>query len=432
MTAEMGMRQSVNGAAVKKSIGALSGLAVSLSLLSVVPLAKAQDLQQEMQQVNQTNAQNNQEWQQAYNQYVQNCESLGGHFADASDGHTWECLGMRKSQASDSDPGAAAGQMMQQMQSMYQQMAYQLGQKLGQWIFGNPQQKAEEAELEQQMQARALLERIRSTEARQQQLQNELSSLASQWVGSVPSENEEPFQDTSTNFFGEGGGGRTVYLTPLAGDTVARSVTTQADRLQVANCLSRLAAAPGRSPEDAKYLSQQAADAMDGMPVQVNVSGCQASASLPPPPPPAPTVDQVKLYSNLFEATNQDAEKAVALAKKIHQLQQDTAQEDQEIKKEQAVVSQLQSASSTSTEPAPAATNQAPQTAPSPSSDAMAEAEAALKQATEAKADNQKAIDQANSQMSALSQQLQQAQSCFSQAQSDPGKAASLMQSCGK
>lgn len=67
-----------------------------------------------------------------------------------------------------------------------------------------------------------------------------------------------------------------------------------------------------------------------------------------------------------------------------------------------------------------------------PQSNPLAEAEAALQQAEQAKTNDDQALFRAQNQMNDLSQKLKQSQSCFSQAQSGPTKAGALMQSCGQ
>lgn len=310
----------------------------------------------------------------------------------------------------------------------YQQLFSNLGAALRQKLDQEAEQAKEKEQLEQLREAQAEREALEARLRQQQKWQQELAELSAEWAGPKPAENEQPFQDMGTNFFGEGGGGRELSFAPLPDASLAKSFSTAADQLRIANCLMKLAAEPGRSAADAKFLNEQAAAAMSGQPVQVDTSGCQPSAPSALAQVQAAnaplTQDQVSLYMKLFDTTNQNEKKTVDLAEQINQLNQAIKKDQDEIQKQQQLVNQLQSAPPVTVAPVG--------TAPPQPSNALAEAEAALKQAQEAETNDEKAQADAQNQMNGLNQQLKQAQNCFNQAQSDPAKAGALMQSCAQ
>lgn len=378
------------------------------------------------------------EWEQSLQQFTSQCEAWGGHTTPEMDGQT-HCVGIRGEPDCDiawsglnagpngacklpppdsSSAGGSATNASNAIANEYlqldQQMAYQLGLKLHNWLFGNPQQEAKQQALQQRREALAEYQRIQAERAEQRKWRQELAEL--NWAGPKTLEDEQPFESSSNNY---SGGGRDVRKM----NSVARSFSNATNQLRIANCLLKMAAAPGRSPSDAKFLSNQAALAMNGQPVQVDTSSCQAYAPPPPPPPSAATLthDQATLLSQLVETTNQNAKKSVELAKTISQLDQAIAKDEQAIQAKQQQLNKLQSAP-----PSPVAAQGAPA-----QSNALAEAEAALQQAEQVKNNDDQALSHAQNQMNDLSQKLKQAQTCFSQAQSDPAKAKTLMKSCG-
>jgi hypothetical protein len=224
----------------------------------------------------------------------------------------------------------------------YMQVASQVGSMLGdainQWLQKHQMEKQQEEYRQAQMER----ERIQAEMAQQLKWRQELAELDTQWVGPKPLEGEQPFQDMGSNFFGEYGGSRELAFAPPPSSSVTKSFSTTADQQRIANCLSKLAAQPGRSPEDAKFLSEQAAAAMSGQPVQVDTSGCQTSVGPPPQPVQAQATplsqDQIACYTKLFDTTNRNAQRSVELVKEIDRLERAVAQDQQEIQAKQQLL----------------------------------------------------------------------------------------------
>ncbi|HXX22239.1 MAG TPA: hypothetical protein VEO19_03705 [Terriglobia bacterium] len=311
-------------------------VACSVSLF-VALNAGAQDIQQESQQLQQSSQQSNQQTVQFWNDYIQKCQAAGGRIVSQGS-QAFYCTDL---------PGTGGSKSQTNINNMianeYMQLGSQMGSMLGDAINQWLQKHQMEKQQEEYRQAQMELERIQAEMARQQKWQQELAELDAQWVGPKPLAGEQPFQDMGSNFFGEYGGNRELAFAPPPSSSVTKSFSTAADQLRIANCLSKLAAQPGRSPEDAKFLSEQAAAAMSGQPVQVDTSGCQASAA-PSQPAQAQTPlsqDQIACYTKLFETTNRNAERSVELAKELDGLERAVAQDQQVVQREQTFLSQL-------------------------------------------------------------------------------------------
>ena len=308
------------------------------------------------------------------------------------------------------------------------ELGYDLGTAIGNWLFGSGQ-KNNQTPNDQQRQIQLLQQEAAQQQARQQKWQQDIQQLSAEMKGPVPPEGELQFKDQSTNFFSpsvEGGGGRELQFKTVDVTSADTAISSPMSQLSIANCISKMAAEPGRSPEDASYLSQQAAAAMQGDPVQVDTSGCKTSNTAAAVKQP-PTQAQIALYTKLLELNNQAAEQAIQLQKKMQKLQAAKQKDAEQVAAQTQAVQQLQSQSqSTSTADStadPAAQQQPP-------SNALAEAEAALQQAQQAQASDNQTLAQTQDQMNQLNEKTKQNQACFNQAQSNPSQAASLMQTC--
>ena len=311
-------------------------IALSAKAQSAAESLGGTQLQQQIQQL-----QPNQQFYQQLQQAIQNCQAAGGHVVDNPAGMApgTYCLGL---------PSTSGGNSQANINNMiakeYMQLGMQLGSMLGdainQWLQKHQMEKQQEEYRQKQME----LERIQAEMAQQRKWRQEIAELDAQWVGPKPLEGEQPFQDTGSNFFGEYGGSRQIAFAPPPSSSVTKSFSTASDQLGIASCLSKLAAQPGRSPEDAKFLSEQAAAAMSGQPVRVDTSGCQASAALPSQPAQAQTPlsqDQIACYTKLFETTNRNTERSLELAREIDRLQRSVEEDQQEVQQKRLLLNKL-------------------------------------------------------------------------------------------
>ncbi len=311
-------------------------------------------------------------------------------------------------------------------------------------LFSSGQQGASQEQAQEERQRELEAERIQAALARQKEFQNEMRAMVQNdmrgpappegemtFKGANPLDGQEmTFKDDSTDFFGENGGsGRTMHFRMPGSPQAAPTAAMQ--QLQAANCLSRMAAQPGLSPEDSKYLSDQAAEVMQGGTTTVDLSAC-AQTSETPPPPPAPhlvrplTRDQITLYTNLLNQVDNEQKQAVSINQNIHKLEQARNNDAQQVAKQKQVIQQLQAAAPTS------ATIPSPMASPSStSSDAMAEALAALQKAKQSEASDDAALTHAKNQMQQLNQHIQQSRNCLTGAQNNPASAGALLGSCG-
>lgn len=255
--------------------------------------------------------------------------------------------------SSSSSAAANTQQMMYNaVANEYMQAASELGAALGEKLNQWAQHAKEKQQMEVYREAQEEMARVRAERAREAAWQREMADLNQQLVGPKPPEGGLTFKDMGTNFFGEGGGGRVLHFAALPDSSVGKSFTSPAAQARIARCLSKMAAEPGRSPADAKFLSRQAALALSGQPVQVDTSGCQAATPTPPAPPPPPVQAkapplpasaqteaspaplspvQVTFYTRLFEATNRNAVRTVEVAKEISRLEQALVTDEQAI-----------------------------------------------------------------------------------------------------
>ena len=305
------------------------------------------------------------------------------------------------------------------------ELGYDLGTAIGNWLFGSGQ-KNNQTPNDQQRQIQLLQQEAAQQQARLQKWQQDIQQLSTEMKGPALPEGELQFKDQSTNFFGEGGGGRELQFKTVDVTSAGTAISSPLSQLSIASCISKMAAEPGRSPEDASYLSQQAAAAMQGGPVQVDTSGCKAAANTTAVTKP-PTQDQIALYTKLLELNNQAAEQAIQLQKKMQKLQAAKQKDAKQVAAQTQAVQQLQSQSQSASTPDSAAD---PAAQPPPPSNALAEAEAALQQAQQAETNDNQTLAQTQNQMNQLNEKTKQNQACFNQAQSNPSQAASLMQTC--
>lgn len=331
-----------------------------------------------------------------------------------------------------SNPQVMMAQMMGKMLGMMLQQSLENLSNSNQQQAEQQQAQAEQQREEERARIQAALEQQHAFEASMRNMVNNdmkgpappEGDMSFKGAG-VMAGQEMTFKDDSTNFFGENGGsGRTLqFRTPGAPEPAPKAALSQ---LQAANCLSRMAAQPGLSPEDSKYLADQAAEVMQGGTVTVNLSGCAGNGGVTsvPAPPPHPvrplTHDQITLYTKLLDRVDTEQKQAVSLNQQINKLQQAQNQDAQQVVQQQQLVQQIQESP-----PPPTATAAPVQ------SNALAEAEAALQKAQQAQADDSQALTQAKNQMQQLNQQIQKSQTCMNDAQNNPQSAGQLLEKCG-
>lgn len=302
--------------------------------------------------------------------------------------------------------------------------SYLLGQALGnalaKRLFGNSQpavtapptvnasaEREHQIELDRQDQIEA---------ARLAKFKNELQQLSLTMEGPKLPDESILFHDTSNCFFSSDCSSRAIELHPVNISSAQRRFSDAFDQFRISVCLSKMAAT-AKSPDDAKYLSDEAAKAMNGSTVDVDVSGCDPA----PPAEKALTPQQTALLKNLLDSTNRQMDELEKLQEQKVKLEQEKAKLKQEFEAKQHALDQLKQQ-----QPAPVAGQSANGTAPPPQSQsALGDAEQALQAAQQALNDAQKNEGQIDNEMKQIGDKLKANQSCFDQVQGGSNAAQS-------
>lgn len=294
--------------------------------------------------------------------------------------------------------------------------SYLLGQALGnalaKRLFGNSQPIVTAAptvnaaaEREHQMD----LDRQQQIEdARLAKFKNELQQLSLTMEGAKLPDESVLFHDTSNCFFSADCSNRAIELHAVDITSAQRRFSDPFDQLRISACLSKMAAA-ANSPDEAKYLSEEAAKAMNGSPVDVDVSGCAPAAA----PAETPlTAQQTTLLKKLLDSTNQQMEELGKLQEQKVKLEQEKTKLTSDLEAKQQTVNQLRQ------QPIQADGQSAPTTPqpPQPQS-SLSDAEQALQAAQQALNDAQKNEGQIDNEMKQIGDKLKANQSCFDQVQ---------------
>lgn len=249
------------------------------------------------------------------------------------------------------------------------QGAYQLGEALGNWLvrslFGSPKpnntpssdaaaaaaERAHEMAIEREREAE--IERERELEAaREAKFRLDMKQLELVMGGPKLPDETKLFHDNSTCFFNIGcNSGNVLQFQQIDLAPAQRTFSDPLDQLRISTCLSKMAAA-AKTPDEAKYLSGEAAKAMNGSPVDVDVSGCAPAAQAGSPitpvgaqqtggagitvgqpdkaPPPTPvaslTPQQVTLFRSLLASTNKEMDELANLQEQKVKLETQKAE----------------------------------------------------------------------------------------------------------
>jgi len=246
--------------------------------------------------------------------------------------------------------------------------------------------------------------------ARLAKFKSELRQLSMTMEGPKLPDESVLFHDTSNCFFSTDCSNRTIELRPVDVTSAQRRFSDSFDQLRISACLSKMAAA-AKSPDEATYLSEEAAKAMNGSPVDVDVSGC-APAVTPTETPL--TAQQSALLKRLLDSTNRQMDELEKLQDEKVKLAQEKATLKQDLEAKEQAVDQLKQQ-----QPAAPGGQSVSATAQSPQSQsALSDAEQALQAAQQALNDAQKNEGQIDDEMKQIGDKLKANQSCFDQVQS--------------
>jgi hypothetical protein len=323
------------------------------------------------------------------------------------------------------------------------QGAYQIGNAIGRkiasWLFGDLTPEDSPAPSTVDTEQLRELERQRQLEfehqqqlaaARDAKFRQEMQELSLVMKGPKLPDETFLFKDTSTCFFNVNcQRDRVLEFKEVSTASAQQSFSNPLDQLRISACLQKLAA-DAKTPDEAKYLGEQAAKARNGRVVDVDVSGC---ASGPAPPAPTLRAEQTTFYKGLLDSTNQQMDRLLELQQRKVDLEKKKAQLNQQIETQKQAVAQL----GQQPPPTPAAQTDSTQQPPTPDAQAqkpsaLAEAEAALQQSEQALSDTQKTETQVDNEMKQVGDKIKANQSCFDQAKADPSKIGDLAKSCGQ
>lgn len=245
--------------------------------------------------------------------------------------------------------------------------------------------------------------------ARLAKFKSELRQLSVTMEGPKLPDESVLFHDTSNCFFNTDCSDRTIDLHPVDVTSAQRRFSDSFDQLRISTCLSKMAAT-AKSSDEAAYLSEEAAKAMNGSPVDVDVSGCAPAVA----PTEAPlTSQQSVLLKKLLDSTNRQMDELEKLQEEKVKLAQEKARLKQELEAKQEAVDQLK-------QQQPAAPGGQPMSPPAQlpqSQSALSDAEQALQAAQQALNDAQKNEGQIDNEMKEIGDKLKANQSCFDQVQ---------------
>jgi len=286
-------------------------------------------------------------------------------------------------------------------------------------------ERARNAEIEREREAE--LERQRQLEAeRQAKFRQDMQQLELVMGGPKLPDETKLFHDNSTCLFNIGcNSDRTLEFQQVDLAHAQQTISNPLDELRISACLSKMAA-EAKSPDESKYLSGEAAKAMNGSPVDVDVSGCAAGASTMQAPL---TPEQTSLFRALLDSTNREMDRLQDLQDQKVKLETKKTQLKQEIQEKQQLVTQIQQQA-----PAPPVVDMqtettAAQQQPQQQS-ALEDAEAALQAAQKQLANANQNEAQVDNDIKQVGDKLKQNQSCVQQAQADPSKTADLSATC--
>ncbi len=325
-------------------------------------------------------------------------------------------------QGSSAATSPALTPMQQVLVGAVGQLASGLGQMLADALFGGlksnntttPAAGAPDADQQRMVE----LQREQQREAeRLAKFRQEMRQLQLAMKGPKLPDESLLFKDSGDCFLQTNCHPRVLEFKPINPGSAQRAFSNPFDQLRISTCLSKMAA-EATDPDNASYLSEEAAKAMQGAIVDVDVSGCSSG----PGPARAPLApEQTTLYKSLLDSTNQQMDQLVQLQQQKVKLEADKTQLKQQIQTQQQLVAQLNQ------QPAPDPATQAEPQTPKPN--AAADAEAALQASQQALADEEKTEAQVDNEMKQVGDKLKDIQSRFDQVQADPSKAGALTQS---
>jgi hypothetical protein len=256
------------------------------------------------------------------------------------------------------------------------------------------------------------------SEKRQQSTKLEMRNLADVEMKRP----EVPKKGANSCFFRIDCKPRDLTFKPIDKESAHSVPSDQLEKLRISACLFGLAAHAG-SPDEASYLSDEAARALRGDEVRVETAKCQKTSS-PDTVQGKPVNDlnpeQMTLYTKLLESAQRETSNLARIDKHLKETAATETKTKALVLEKQGVVEQL---------------HQQPIAADDSESqrkrDALAEAEAALEQAKRAEAEAEQAIGQDRAEETKSMNNLKLIQSCSEQARSDPAKTGELLKTCG-
>jgi len=210
----------------------------------------------------------------------------------AFDCHAYLCsTGWAQAHGLGSGCGKQSSAVNSAIGSAVEQGVRPIGEAIGQWLgnllFGSPNPDNTAAVAEAERQRMLELERARQLEAeRQARFRQDMQSLQLEMKGPKLPDESHLFKHDSTCILSTDCPDRVLEMKPINLSSAQQGFSGQLDKLRISSCLSKMAA-EANSPDEAKYLSGEAAKAMQGEALDVDVSGCPSgtvATSVPLPP----------------------------------------------------------------------------------------------------------------------------------------------------
>src|SRR5579859_1109243 len=177
-----------------------------------------------------------------------------------------------------------------------------IGQKIASWLFGtsNSNDTADAAAVAEAERQRMLaLERQRQLDTeRKAQFRQDMQNLQLEIKGPKLPNESLLFKDTNTCSFEancQSTGG--LQFKPIDASSGQQTISDPLDQLRISACLSKMAAA-AKTPDETSYLSDQAAKAMQGAALDVDISGCPKDTSVTSE---APVIEKTTVDPNVIQ-----------------------------------------------------------------------------------------------------------------------------------
>jgi hypothetical protein len=298
-------------------------------------------------------------------------------------------------------------------------VAYQLGAALGQMLagllFGSPNHSPNPIVTTPPAAGNSEVNR----ELQRQQWKQEMQALQAQMKGPGPPTGELKLKETQSVFGGQSSRDLTFKDTDKV--STVRAISDPLEQLRVSTCLTQLAT-QAKTDDEANYLSNQAARALHGETVAVDISSCKGAGTAPSVEGHSVslTPDQTSFFKTLLEKTNKEVVTLAQLNRSEKELKDKKQELDKAIETKQREVQQIQEQPLTPDDPQATEKKQS----------ALDAAQAALRNAQGEDEKTASAITAVQSDEKTSADNIKKFQTCSQQAYQDPSKLKDLSDSC--